>query len=133
MAIATHPAANKTRDTAGLRAAIRILENWGATQEQGVEVLRISRSTYNRAKRSEPGWEATIDRDQLTRISMVLNIHAALRTVFENPANLYGFMTMPNHNQWFEGRTPLDTMISGGFPGLYETFKRIDGLRGAQW
>lgn len=124
---------DKARNTTGLRAAVKILEKWGATQDQGAEVLRISRSTYNRAKRADQGWQVHIDPDQLTRVSLVLNIHAALRTLFENPANVYGFVNMPNHNPGFNGLTPLESMTRAGLPGLYETFKRIDGLRGAQW
>lgn len=63
----------------------------------------------------------------------MLNIHSALRVIFDNPENLYGFMAMANHNPFFQGRTPLEVMSQGDFVSLYETFKRIDALRGAQW
>jgi len=57
-----------------------------------------------------------LSQDQLTRASYVLNIHAALRTVFENPENLYGFMAMPNNNptSTAQGRwRSLERAISG--------------------
>ncbi len=41
---------------------------------------------------------------------MALNIHQALRIVFENPANQYGFMKMKNHNPYFSGRSPLEVI-----------------------
>lgn len=124
---------SKASAAAGLKTAVAILEKWGASGEQGAAILRVSRSTYARAKRRDPAWEVSLDTDQLTRISLVLNIHSALRLVFENPENLYGFMAMANHNAFFHGRTPLDVIAQGDFVSLYETFKRIDTLRGAGW
>ena len=94
--------------------------------------MRVSHSTYARARRSDLA-EIKLDSDQLTRVSYVLNIHAALRMLFDNPENLYGFVNMMNHNPYFNGRTPLEIMGSGDFAALYETFKRIDNLRGSQW
>ncbi|MNY55821.1 hypothetical protein D3C86_1918320 [compost metagenome] len=69
----------------------------------------------------------------MQRISFVLNMHAALRLVFDNPENVYGFAAMANHNAFFNGRTPLEIMAQGDMISLYETFRRIDALRGSQW
>lgn len=116
----------------GLRTAMNIMERWGATREQMGKILRVSASTLARSK-AGAGSGAKLDDDQLDRISHVLNIHAALRTLFENPANLYGFVAMPNQNGFFNGRSPLEVMSDGSFASLYETHRHIDGLRGAQW
>ncbi|WP_372876698.1 antitoxin Xre-like helix-turn-helix domain-containing protein [Pseudomonas sp.] len=118
---------------AGLRAALNILDKWGASSEQACRVLRISRSTYTRARQRDSQWSVGLDADQLQRISMVLNIHAALRLVFDNPENVYGFPSMENRNEFFNGRAPLDIMAQGDMISLYETFRRIDALRGGQW
>jgi hypothetical protein len=123
---------NKRAAAAGLKTAVRILDKWRASGEQGEAILRVSHSTYARARRSDLA-EIKLDSDQLTRVSYVLNIHAALRMLFDNPENLYGFVNMMNHNPYFNGRTPLEIMGSGDFAALYETFKRIDSLRGSQW
>ncbi|WP_249976688.1 antitoxin Xre-like helix-turn-helix domain-containing protein [Vreelandella olivaria] len=123
---------SKAAAAAGLKAAVRILDKWRATGEQGESILRVSHSTYARARR-EGLSEIKLDSDQLTRISYVLNIHAALRMLFENPDNVYGFVAMANYNPYFNGRSPLEVIGSGDFAALYETFKRIDSLRGAQW
>lgn len=125
--------ADKTAAATGLRAAVTILDRWGATGEQGEAILRVSHSTYARAKRKDGLQAINLDRDQLTRASLVLNMHAALRMVFDNPDNLYGFMRMPNDNEFFFGRSPLEVMGSGDMVAVYETFKRIDVLRGSQW
>ncbi|MBA4361294.1 MULTISPECIES: antitoxin Xre-like helix-turn-helix domain-containing protein [Pseudomonas] len=123
----------KAQCVTGLRAAVGILEKWSASSDQACRILRISRSTYTRARQRDPAWSVTLDSDQMQRISFVLNIHAALRLVFDNPDNVYGFPSMANHNEFFNGRSPLEIMAQGDMISLYETFKRIDVLRGAQW
>lgn len=132
---ATQLAQSFTKDqcAAGLRVAVNILEKWQASSEQACRILRISRSTYTRAKQRDADWSVGLDSDQMQRISFVLNIHAALRLVFDNPENVYGFATMANDNEFFNGRTPLEIMSQGDMISLYETFRRIDVLRGAQW
>lgn len=123
----------KSQCAAGLRAALNVLDKWKASPEQACRVLRISRSTYTRASQHDSSWTVSLDSDQMHRISLVLNIHAALRVVFDNPDNVYGFALMENHNEFFNGRTPLEVMAQGDMISLYETFRRIDTLRGAQW
>nr|WP_298412224.1 antitoxin Xre-like helix-turn-helix domain-containing protein [uncultured Halomonas sp.] len=123
---------DKAAAATGLKTAVRILDKWGASGEQGEAILRVSHSTYARARNGSVQ-TIKLDRDQLTRISYVLNIHAALRLIFDNPENLYGFMKMANDNPYFEGRSPLEILGSGDFAALYEIFKRIDALRSAQW
>lgn len=134
MAVALQQQAfTKSQCVSGLRAAVGILEKWRASSEQACRILRISRSTYTRARQRDADWEVALDADQMQRISFVLNIHAALRLVFDNPDNVYGFPSMANNNEFFNGRSPLDIMSQGDMISLYETFRRIDVLRGAQW
>lgn len=130
-AVNKQPSSTKEMGVIGLRTAVNIMEKWGATPKQIESVLRISRSTYTRVK--SPDRAMSLDDDQLARISLVLNIHASLRTIFDNPDNVYGFPSMNNHNPFFDGRSPLEVMAQGSFIQLYETFRRIDALRGAQW
>ncbi|MDQ0652737.1 antitoxin Xre-like helix-turn-helix domain-containing protein [Pseudomonas cedrina] len=132
-AISQAQAFTKDQCVTGLRAAVGILEKWQASSEQACRVLRISRSTFTRAKQGDTSWSVSLDADQMQRISFVLNIHAALRLVFDNPENVYGFASMANDNSFFNGRTPLEVMAQGDMISLYETYRRIDVLRGAQW
>lgn len=124
---------SKSQSTVGLRAALNILDKWQASCEQSCRILRISRSTYARASQREIDWAVNLDSDQLQRVSLVLNMHSALRVVFDNPENVYGFVAMANHNEFFNGRSPLEVMAQGDIISLYETFRRIDVLRGAGW
>ena len=123
--------AEKHQSTVGLRTAMTIMERWEASREQMARILRVSASTLARAKAGNG--TITLDSDQLDRVSYVLNIHATLRLVFDNPDNVYGFVKLANHNAFFNGRKPLDIMAEGSFASLYETYRRIDGLRGAMW
>ena len=123
----------KNQCVTGLRTAVGILEKWAASSDQACRILRISRSTYTRARQRDPSWAVALDADQMQRISFVLNIHATLRLVFDNPENVYGFPSMANDNEFFNGRSPLEIMSQGDMISLYETFRRIDVLRGAQW
>ena len=124
---------SKNQCVTGLRAAVGILEKWQANSDQACRLLRISRSTYTRARQRDPAWAVALDADQMQRISFVLNIHATLRLIFDNPQNVYGFVSMANDNEFFNGRSPLEIMAQGDMISLYETFRRIDALRGGQW
>ncbi|APX91769.1 hypothetical protein BWR19_01760 [Halomonas sp. 1513] len=117
---------NKDKATTGLQVAVTILEKWGATVEQGTAILRVSPDTYAYAKQRDPEWQISLDDDQLGRISYVLNIHAALRILFENSDNLYGFMGMTNYNEGFNGRSPLEVIACGSISTLRETWLRVN-------
>lgn len=117
---------NKDKATTGLQVAVTILGKWGASSEQGTAILRVSPETYARARRHDPEWHVNLDEDQLTRISYVLNIHATLRVIFDNPSNVYGFMSMVNHNEGFNGRSPLEVIADGDLASLRETWLSVN-------
>lgn len=122
---------NQDKATAGLQTAVTILRKWGATTEQGAAILNVSPGTFIQAKRHDPKWQVSLDDDQLARISYVLNIHAALRVIFDYPENLYGFMAMANHNEGFNGRSPLEVIACGDIASLRETWLRVNMERPA--
>ncbi|TGN41685.1 MbcA/ParS/Xre antitoxin family protein [Marinobacter confluentis] len=122
---------NRRLSSAGLKTVLTILERWGCTAEQAQKILQISRPAYYKYRKNPQ--QANLSQDQLERLSYLLNIHACLRTVFENPDNVYGFMAMKNDNPFFNGKSPLEIISTGQFAALYETFRRIDALRGGLW
>ncbi|AMD01551.1 hypothetical protein [Halomonas chromatireducens] len=121
----------KNKAATGLQVAVTILEKWGATTEQGTAILRVATNTYAQAKQRDPEWQITLDDGQLARISYVLNIHAALRVLFDNPDNLYGFMSKANDNDGFDGRSPLQDIACGDIGTLRETWLRVNMERPA--
>ncbi|MFW3166453.1 antitoxin Xre-like helix-turn-helix domain-containing protein [Pseudomonas syringae pv. syringae] len=112
----------------GLRGALRIIRAWKATPAQACSILRISASTFHRVSQGADAGRR-LDFDQQQRIGMVLGIHACLRTVFDNPANVQGFPGFKNHNAFFEGRSPIEVMANGDMISFYETYKRIEQLQ----
>lgn len=40
----------------------------------------------------------SLSQDQVMRLSLLMNIHGAIRLRFSNPENVYGFMSMMNQN-----------------------------------
>lgn len=115
----------------GLKVSFNILDKWGCTGEQIQQIFQISRSAYYRYRETPSA--AKLSRDQIARISYILNIHSALRTVFDNPDNVYGFMSMKNNNAFFNGETPLNLISSGDYASLYEVARRVVALRGGSW
>lgn len=113
----------------GLKATMNILDKWGCSPEQEWLILGMKKSSYYNY-REQPA-SARLSEDQLERMSYVLNMHQALRIVFDNAENVYGFMRMNNNNPFFNGRSPLELIATGNFGTLYEVSKRIDALRGA--
>lgn len=116
---------SKDQGSVILRTALRILEKWKATTEQVCSILRVSRSSISHAQQ---GKGVELDFDQLERASIVLNCHASLRLVFDNPENVYGFAGKENHNDFFNDRKPLEIMAQGDLMSLFETYKGIDAL-----
>ncbi len=114
-----------------LKAVLNILDKWGCTAEQKFTILGLSRTTFYRIAKAPE--KASLSQDQIERISYILNIHQALRMTFSNTENIYGYMSMANNNPFFNGKSPLSIITSGGFAALYEAYKRIDALRGGQW
>ncbi|WP_442908884.1 antitoxin Xre-like helix-turn-helix domain-containing protein [Halopseudomonas sp.] len=116
---------NLSKETAntGFRTARTIMQKWGVPAAVQSRILRVSRQSLAKADKG-----VRLDRDQLTRISLILNIHAALRLQFSNPDNTYGFMGMQNNNEFFNGRSPLEVIESGDIIALYETFKHLQAV-----
>ena len=115
----------------GLKTCFSILDKWSVKAEEAWTVLGMKKAQYYKARKSLDS--ISLSSDQIERISYVLNIHQALRVVFTNPENVYGYMTMPNDNHFFNGDTPLSVTVSRGFAGLYDTYRHIDTLRGGGW
>lgn len=112
-----------------LRTALKILENWKAAHVQARSILQVSRSHISRIQK---GKNVELNCDQIERISIVLNCHACLRLLFNNFENVYGFMNLENHNDFFNGRKPMEIMAQGDLHSLIETYKRIDSLYGGE-
>jgi len=116
---------------AAIGTALNILNRWNCTEKEKMAILGVGRSTLHKYQASPEG--ARLTPDLLERISYLLNIHALLRTIFENPDNIYGFVRMPNKSQFFGGKAPMEIMSSGLMTALYEVYKHLDAIRSGEF
>lgn len=120
----------KINSSVAFKLGSNILEKWQCSASDKQAILGLTKSSYYRFQNNE---SATLSSDQLERISYIANIHQALKMIFSNPDNIYGFMAMKNNNPYFNGNSPLALISTGKFGTLYEVFKRIDAMRNGQW
>lgn len=71
----------------GLKAVFNILGEWGCSPEQSVLTLDLEKSAYDDCRKDIN--KASLSDEQQERVSYILNIHAALRMIFDNPENLW--------------------------------------------
>ena len=98
------------------KAVARLVDKWQLDSQEKIELIGFNPTTM-----------AFQNSDELQqRWSLLLNIHHKLRLLFNNPQNVYGFMTMRlvNHNHPFNGFRPLDLAFEG-LEGLTEVYKGI--------
>jgi hypothetical protein len=90
----------------------KLLDRWQLSVPQKVAILGLeSDSDYYWFvdSASTLNWSPALEQ----RFSLVLNIHAKLKLLFSNPENIYGFMTMVNHNSPFKGKKPIELASQG--------------------
>ena len=113
---------------AAVRLFLRLADIWTLTVDQRRALLGgISRPTYFNWQRGKIG---ALSRDQLERISLVLGIRKGLRLLFAADAGAWRWLTGPNTDIPFGGRSPLERMTHGGMDDLYAVRRYIDAWRG---
>lgn len=105
-----------------------IADKWGLSIERVGDLLGgVPRSTLYKLKTAA----GTLLQDQLTRISYIVGIYKALQLLL--PAEYADhWMSRPNDNFLFGGRSPLDYAIRAGLPGLQQIRSLLDAARGGR-
>ena len=107
------------------KAALNLFRLWGVNDEQASVILDVPRRTYARWKAGEVG---RISRDGQARLSNLMGIHKALRTIFREPTRAYAWIKSPNET--FEGRSALAVMLGGELTDLMRVRRYLDAERG---
>ncbi len=112
---------------AGLTAFFSIAEEWGLDND-GQRLLLGSpgRSTFFAWKKSKQG---SLSRDVLDRLSYILGIYKALHILFSDRTALQ-WIKNPNSAPLFNGRAPLEYMLSGQLVALADVRRYLDVARG---
>tara|TARA_R110002033_G_scaffold15894_1_gene44600 strand:- start:2502 stop:2876 length:375 start_codon:yes stop_codon:yes gene_type:complete len=108
----------------GFKTVLRILEKWSCSQQQIQKLLKLPEN-YEQSLQFE---QMCLSKEQVERISYILNIHAGLRVAFNNPENIYGFINMVNHNSPFNGNKPIYFICNGELEHFQRLQDHIDSL-----
>jgi hypothetical protein len=107
------------------KAALNLFSRWGVNDEQGSVILDLPRRTFARWKTGEIG---RISRDGQARLSILMGIHKALRTIFRESTRAYAWIKTPNAA--FQGRSALEVMLGGEMADLMRVRRYVDAERG---
>jgi len=120
---AAHDQATLEDDKVGFKTAVNILELWKFTDTEKAIVLGdFSGATFRRVKGGNLARKLTIDRR--TRVSLILGIHKALRTMFIQEKHRLEWIN--NKNRTFNDHSPKELMLSGSLVGLHEIRRYLD-------
>lgn len=120
--------ADRERLKATALTAIRKLSGeWKLTRDETARLLTLSPSTWDRIL-IQPE-KASLNQDQMTRISALIGIFKGLHLLFaDDMANRWP--RLKNEGPVFSDHTPIEIMMEGGIPVMLEVRRHIDALRG---
>ena len=121
----------KTREKispSAVRLFLKLADQWQLSVDQRCALLGdISRQTYHNWQN---GKVATLTRDQLERISLLLGTHKGLKLLFADEAAGMRWFKSANRDIPFGGKPPLDRALRGSVNDLYAVRRYIDAWRG---
>ena len=105
-----------------------LMEKWGCSPSEQMVLLGSVSDTAYRGFAALP--DARLDRDLLERISHLMGIHLALRTIFSNDlTRAYEWVRKPNTAAPFGGQSALGYMLSGGTVEMGKVRRYLESVR----
>lgn len=105
----------------------RLVERWQLRDEDARELLGgLSSSAYYEWKKHP---DRVLEVDRITRISYLIGIYKALHILYGDKL-ADEWVTLPNSNAIFGGRSPLAYMMAGGLLAMQTVRKLLDARRG---
>jgi hypothetical protein len=129
------PGRRRTLSGPGLRAFLKIANEWGLSESERLRVLGLpARSTFHGwVRKARNREEITLSVDELTRISAVLGAYKALKIIFSRDGDAVAWLRSPNNGPAFGSQTPLALITSGGQDGLMIVRRYLDAWRGGMF
>lgn len=112
---------------AGIVAFRSVVSVWGLSNVEAAALMAVSVSTWERMRK--PTWQASLNQDQLTRVSALVGILKGLRLLFSDGL-ADEWPKLRNAGSLFDGTSPVDAMIEGGIPRMLAVRRHVDALRG---
>lgn len=112
---------------AALKGFFRLAQAWKLRDEDARELLGgLSSSAFYEWKKNP---DRVLEVDRITRISYLLGIYKALHILYGDEL-ADEWVSLPNRNLIFGGRTPLAYMLGGGLLAMQTVRKLLDARRG---
>ncbi len=110
-----------------LKGFFNLIEKWGIRDEDARELLGgLSSSTFYDWKKNP---DRVLEVDRITRISYLIGIYKALHIIYGDKL-ADKWVTLPNKNVIFAGRTPLEFILAGGMIAMQTVRMLLDARRG---
>lgn len=110
------------------RGFLNIMDRWHVRDSDAKALLGgLSNGRYYEMKKAPES--ATMDQDELHRVSFLVGIFKALNILFGDDL-ADAWIQQPNQNRIFRGATPLVYMIRGGLPAFQTVRRLLDARRG---
>lgn len=110
-----------------LKGFFKLAAAWKLRDDDARELLGgISSSAWYEWKKNP---DRVLEVDRITRISYLLGIYKALHILYGDKL-ADEWVTLPNTNRIFGGRTPLSQMLAGGLLSMQTVRKLLDARRG---
>lgn len=117
------PETRRRLSPSAIRAFTNIAEKWNLTQIQARSLLGGVASSTLHAWKSNPD-KRVLDKNAMTRISLIIGIYKALYTYFGPVADHW--IMNPNDGQPFGGISPIEYMVTTDIIGMYEVRRMLD-------
>ncbi|XUU60968.1 antitoxin Xre-like helix-turn-helix domain-containing protein [Erythrobacter sp. HA6-11] len=121
------PVADRDEVSKIVKAVVRAAAAWDLTSAEAAALFDVPSATWSRMKAD--AYRGKLDRDKVTRASLIIGIFKGLRLLFNGPLT-YNWPTLPNRGAPYNGQRPVDVMIAGGIPAMASVRQHIDALRG---
>ena len=125
--VAMHPAIERDRIAAIVKAVVRATEAWRLTNREAAALFDVPPATWSRMKAG--AYRGVLDQDKVTRASLIVGLYKGLRLLFNGPLT-HGWPKTANTGPGFDGKTPVEIMCEGGIPAMMRVRQHIDALRG---
>jgi hypothetical protein len=124
------PALRQSLSGSAVRLFLKLADLWQLSVEQRRILLGdVSRQTYHNWQN---GKTATLSRDQLERVSLLLGIHKGLKLLFADDVAGMRWLKSANLDLPFTGKAPLERALLGSINDLYVLRRYVDAWRGVK-
>ena len=121
------PIADREQVSVIVKAVVRATQQWRLTGNDAAALFDVPQATWDRMK--QDAFKGRLDRDKVTRASLIIGIFKGLRLLFNGPLTTE-WLSLPNNGAPYDGKRPIDMMIAGGIPAMTAVRRHIGALRG---